>query len=76
MCKMTENMQADVALSRKAVFVRCCLKDVGHYPLPQAKAPTEPTGEDGFLYVADPTKWISVADPKKWLTRTENCVLI
>ena len=23
---MTENMQADVALSRKAVFVRCCLK--------------------------------------------------
>ena len=24
--KMTENMQADVALSRKAVFVRCCLK--------------------------------------------------
>ena len=22
---MTENMQADVALSRKAVFVRCCL---------------------------------------------------
>ena len=26
MCKMTENMQADVALSRKAVFVRCCLK--------------------------------------------------
>ena len=26
LCKMTENMQADVALSRKAVFVRCCLK--------------------------------------------------
>ena len=25
LCKMTENMQADVALSRKAVFVRCCL---------------------------------------------------
>ncbi len=24
--KMTENMQADVVLSRKAVFVRCCLK--------------------------------------------------
>ncbi len=27
LCKMTENMQADVALSRKAVFVRCCLKE-------------------------------------------------
>ena len=27
MCKMTENMQADVALSRKAVFVRCCLSN-------------------------------------------------
>ena len=26
LCKMTENMQADVALSRKAVFVRCCLR--------------------------------------------------
>ena len=25
LCKMTEIMQADVALSRKAVFVRCCL---------------------------------------------------
>ncbi len=28
LCKMTENMQADVALSRKAVFVRCCLKSI------------------------------------------------
>ena len=27
LCKMTENMQADVALSRKAVFVRCCLNN-------------------------------------------------
>ncbi len=26
MCKMTENMQADVALSRKAVFVRGSLE--------------------------------------------------
>ena len=26
---MTENMQADVALSPKAVFVRCCRKSCG-----------------------------------------------
>jgi len=25
-CKMPENMQADVPQSRQAVFVRCCLK--------------------------------------------------
>jgi len=26
LCRMTEKEQADVVLSRKAVFVRCCLK--------------------------------------------------
>ena len=25
LCAMTENMHADLALSRQAVFVRCCL---------------------------------------------------
>ena len=27
---MTEKEQADVALSRKAFFVRCCLKNISH----------------------------------------------
>ena len=34
---MTENMQADVALSRKAVFVRCCLKAINEYLMELAK---------------------------------------
>ena len=29
MCKMPENMQADVPQSRQAVFVRCCLNAKG-----------------------------------------------
>ncbi len=30
LCRMTEKEQADVVLSRKAFFVRCCLKSYGY----------------------------------------------
>ena len=53
MCKMTENMQADVALSRKAVFVRCCLRK-------GVRGITLFPPEKGFPRVTAPTKLISV----------------